>query len=110
MTKVTYSGSCHCGRIAFDLDATLDYVMECSRSLCWQMGALWHRDSDKNLRVTAGEEQLALYQFKTMTAKHHFCPYGGIFFYSPTTRSHSVKRQFSLPAWRRRLFDPFSQV
>ena len=74
----TYQGSCHCGRVSFELDAKLDYVMECSCSLCRRVGALWHGASDANLRITAGENELALYQFNTMTAKHYFCPRCGV--------------------------------
>jgi hypothetical protein len=74
----THQGSCHCGRVAFELDATLDHVMECSCSLCRRAGALWHGASDANLRITAGKDELTLYQFNTMTAKHYFCPSCGI--------------------------------
>ena len=74
----TYLGSCHCGRVSFELDAQLDYVMECSCSLCRRLGALWHGASDSGLRITAGEAELTLYQFNTMTAKHYACGYCGV--------------------------------
>jgi len=76
--RVTYRGSCHCGRVSFELDAKLDYVMECSCSLCRRVGALWHGASDASLRITAGEDELTLYQFNTMTAKHYFCRRCGV--------------------------------
>ena len=76
--RVTYQGSCHCGRVAFELDAQLDYVIECTCSLCRRVGALWHGASDANLRITAGESELALYQFNTMTAKHYSCRRCGV--------------------------------
>ena len=74
----TYLGSCHCGRVAFELDAKLDYVMECNCSICRRVGALWHGASDTSLRITAGEAELSLYQFNTMTAKHYFCRHCGV--------------------------------
>ena len=77
-TRLTYKGSCHCGRVSFELDAKLDYVMECSCSLCRRVGALWHGASDSSLRITAGESELMLYQFNTMTAKHYHCPRCGV--------------------------------
>ena len=68
--RSTYTGSCHCGRVAFELDAQLDHVVACSCSLCRKVGALWHGATDANLRITAGEDELTLYQFNTMTAQH----------------------------------------
>ena len=52
--------------------------MECNCSLCRRLGALWHGASDSSLRITAGENELTLYQFNTMTAKHYFCPHCGV--------------------------------
>jgi hypothetical protein len=77
-TRLTYSGSCHCGRVAFELDAKLDYVVECNCSLCRRIGALWHGASDRSLRIIAGENELTLYQFNTMTAKHYSCRHCGV--------------------------------
>jgi hypothetical protein len=74
----TYRGSCHCGRVTFELQATLDYAIDCNCSLCRRRGALWHGTSDKYLRLLTGESELALYQFNTMTAKHYFCRHCGI--------------------------------
>ena len=77
-TRLTYQGSCHCARVAFELDAKLDHVMECSCSLCRRVGALWHGASDASLRITQGEIELTLYQFNTMTAKHYHCRHCGV--------------------------------
>jgi hypothetical protein len=60
------------------LEAKLDYVIDCNCSLCHRRGALWHGASEANLRVLSGEEELVLYQFNTMTAKHYFCRHCGI--------------------------------
>jgi hypothetical protein len=74
----TYLGSCHCGRVSFEVDARLDHVTECSCSLCRRLGALWHAAPDANLRITSGEADLTLYQFNTMTAKHYTCRHCGV--------------------------------
>ena len=79
----THAGSCHCGRVTFALRATLAYAMDCNCSLCRRKGALWHGASDETLRILSGEEDLTLYQFGTMTAKHYACRHCGI---SPFTR------------------------
>lgn len=74
----TYKGSCHCGRVTFALQANLDYVIDCNCSLCRRRGALWHGASEQHLRILTGEDELALYQFNTKTAKHYFCRHCGI--------------------------------
>lgn len=77
-THQIYQGACHCGRVTFELRAKLATVMDCNCSICRRRGALWHGASDATLRITSGEEDLQLYQFGTMTAKHYFCRHCGI--------------------------------
>lgn len=74
----TYQGSCHCGRVRFELQARIDHVVDCNCSICRRRGALWHGAPDSSLRVLSGESDLALYQFNTKTAKHYFCRHCGI--------------------------------
>ncbi|MES2130343.1 MAG: GFA family protein [Pseudomonadota bacterium] len=74
----TYHGGCHCGRVRFELQARLDHVVECNCSICRMRGALWHGSSDAGLRIVKGQEELALYQFNTNTARHYFCRHCGI--------------------------------
>ena len=74
----TYSGSCHCGLVTFEVDGDIRYVVECNCSICRRKGALWHAATDAQLRITQGERELTLYQFNTMTAKHYSCPTCGI--------------------------------
>jgi len=74
----TYQGSCHCGRVRFELQARIDRVVDCNCSLCRRRGALWHGAPEASLRLLSGESDLALYQFNTMTAKHYFCRHCGI--------------------------------
>jgi hypothetical protein len=76
--RIKYQGSCHCGRVSFELETRLDYVMECNCSLCRRIGALWHGASEPNLRITSGESELVLYQFNTKTAKHYSCKHCGV--------------------------------
>ena len=74
----TYRGSCHCGRVTFELRTSPDYVVDCNCSLCRRRGALWHGASERNFSILTGETELVLYQFNTMTAKHYFCRNCGI--------------------------------
>ncbi|HEY8606191.1 MAG TPA: GFA family protein [Noviherbaspirillum sp.] len=74
----TYQGSCHCGRVRFELRARLGHVTECSCSLCRRRAALWHGAADGDLRLLSGESELTLYQYLTHTARHYFCRHCGI--------------------------------
>jgi len=77
-TRRLYQGSCHCGRVTFEVRANLNYVVDCNCSLCRRKGALWHGASDSSLRILTGEADLALYQFNTKTARHYFCSHCGV--------------------------------
>jgi len=73
----SHHGSCHCGKVKFELTADLKRVVECNCSICRRTGALWHGTTDENMRIVEGEADLALYQFGTMTARHYFCRHCG---------------------------------
>ncbi len=71
-------GACHCGRVAFEARASLDFAVECNCSICRMKGALWHPAKEEDLRIVSGQSELTLYQFNTRTAKHYFCRHCGI--------------------------------
>jgi hypothetical protein len=73
-----HHGSCHCGRVQFELTSNIQRVMECNCSICRRQGALWHGANDDTLRIVSGESELTLYQFGTMKAKHYFCRHCGV--------------------------------
>lgn len=74
----TYQGSCHCGRVRFEVDLELDHVRSCDCSICRRRGALIHRVDEGRLRLLTPLEDLTLYQWHTRTAKDYFCPTCGI--------------------------------
>lgn len=75
---MNYKGSCHCGRIAFEVEGELAGVMDCNCSICSRMGSLlWFVPRDK-LRLLTPEADLATYTFGKRSIKHHFCPTCGI--------------------------------
>ena len=76
--KQTYEGSCHCGRIRFQIDAVLDHVRVCDCSICRKRGALNHRVNAEDFRLLTPLDDLKLYMFNTHTAKDYFCPTCGI--------------------------------
>ena len=71
-------GSCHCGKVRFEIEADPSYVSQCNCSICTKKGVLNHRVKPERFRLISGEENLTLYQFNTMTACHYFCKTCGI--------------------------------
>ena len=75
----TFHGSCHCGRVQFEVDATPTRLSECNCSICSKKGALYVPIPEiQALRIVAGESELTTYQFNTKSAKHYFCKHCGI--------------------------------
>ena len=74
----TYRGSCHCGRVRFEVDLELDHVRSCDCSICRRRGALIHRVEADRLRMLTPLGDLTLYQWHTRTAEDYFCPTCGI--------------------------------
>lgn len=85
---ITHQGSCHCGRVRFEVDAPADLeALDCNCSMCEKTGYLHLIVPRERFRLLAGEEALTAYTFNTATAKHFFCATCGIkSFYVP--RSH----------------------
>ena len=79
----THKGSCHCGRVTFEVDGDIGTAIECNCSICHMKGAIWHGTDNARFRILSGEADLGVYQFGTMTAKHYFCKECGI---SPFSR------------------------
>ena len=74
----TYRGSCHCGRVRFEVDLELDHVRVCDCTTCTRRGALNHRVDESSFRLLTPLEDLSLYQWHTKTAKDYFCPVCGV--------------------------------
>jgi len=79
-----YTGSCHCGRIQFEVTTNLSRASECNCSICSKKGYVHHMVPAERFRLVSGAEDLETYQFGTFTARHLFCRYCGIApFYRP---------------------------
>lgn len=85
---LTHRGGCHCGAVAFEVDAPADLdVVECNCSICGPTAYRHLIVPKERFRLLRGEEALSTYTFGTRTARHHFCRTCGVkSFYVP--RSH----------------------
>jgi hypothetical protein len=74
----TYPGSCHCGQVAFEVDAAIEVAFACNCSICRRVGTIWIGAPDAAQRFVRGEVELSTCRFGTMTAPHRFCPHCGV--------------------------------
>ena len=70
---MTYQGSCHCGRVAFEVDGDLTKVMECNCSHCSRKGYLLWFVPKAKLRLLTPQANLGTYTFNKRVIQHHFC-------------------------------------
>jgi hypothetical protein len=71
---MAYQGSCHCGRVAFEVEGELGQALECNCSHCSRKGYLLWFVPRSQLRLTTPESALATYTFNKHVIQHHFCP------------------------------------
>ena len=73
-----YKGSCHCGKIAFEVEGELTGATACNCSICSRKGSLlWFVPRDK-MRLLTSQADVATYTFNKQHIKHHFCMTCGI--------------------------------
>jgi hypothetical protein len=73
-----YSGSCHCGNVAFEVEGEISGALDCNCSICLRKGALlWFVPRD-HLTVLTPEENLGSYTFNQHVIQHRFCRTCGI--------------------------------
>jgi hypothetical protein len=81
----TYRGSCHCGRIRFEVEGTLDGVTSCNCSICQRKGTLMWFVPRASLRLQTPESDTSAYLFNKHVIRHRFCPVCGIHPYGEGT-------------------------
>jgi len=82
---MTQHGSCHCGRIAFEVDGAPESALACNCSICLRKGSLlWFVPRDA-FRLTTPEADTSVYTFNKHLLKHRFCPVCGMHPYAEGT-------------------------
>lgn len=82
---MNYRGSCHCGRIAFEVEGTIDSALACNCSICQRKGSLlWFVPRDK-FHLLTPEQNASTYTFNKNVIQHRFCPNCGIHPYAEGT-------------------------
>jgi hypothetical protein len=77
MSSLRYAGSCHCGKVRYEVDGELGELTECNCSICRRRGyLLWFIPRD-NLHLKTPDSDLSTYSFNKHRIKHRFCPICG---------------------------------
>ncbi|WP_341923227.1 GFA family protein [Polaromonas sp. YR568] len=75
---MVYQGSCHCGKVAFEVEGELTGAMACNCSICSRKGSLlWFVPRDR-MRLLTPESALSTYTFNKHVIQHRFCPTCGM--------------------------------
>jgi len=102
LSLVTHRGGCHCGAVAFEVEAPARLtVSDCNCSICRMSGYQHLIVPRARFRLLQGAESLTEYRFNTGTARHLFCRHCGIkSFYVPRSNpdGYSVNARCLDPA------------
>jgi hypothetical protein len=85
VSLVTHRGGCHCGAVAFEVEAPARLtVSDCNCSICRMSGYQHLVVPSARFRLLKGADSLAEYRFNTGVARHLFCRHCGVkSFYVP---------------------------
>jgi hypothetical protein len=73
-----YKGSCHCGKVAFEVEGEIASALACNCSICSRKGSLlWFVPREK-MKLLTPEDAAASYTFNKHVIKHRFCPTCGM--------------------------------
>ena len=73
-----YKGSCHCGKVAFEVEGEVKGAMACNCSMCQRKGSLLWFVPREDLKLLTPESNAAHYKFNKHVIDHRFCPACGI--------------------------------
>jgi hypothetical protein len=73
-----YQGSCHCGRVAFEVEGEIDSGMACNCSMCRRKGSLLWFVPKAQFTLKTPEDAASTYLFNKHAIRHRFCANCGI--------------------------------
>lgn len=73
-----HKGSCHCGKVAFEVEGEIAGAMACNCSICQRVGALRWFVPRSALHVLTLDNAASTYTFNKHAIKHRFCPVCGV--------------------------------
>jgi hypothetical protein len=99
-------GSCHCGKIAYSLDAEPTEAIECNCSICRRRGSVLAAFAPEQFHLETSRDDIAVYTFGKHVIRHQFCRTCGV---RAIRRGHRARWRADgrgqSPLRRRRPFD-----
>jgi hypothetical protein len=75
---VNYKGSCHCGKVAFEVEGEIKEALACNCSMCGRRGSLLIFVPHGDLKLLSPDAAASTYTFNKHAIKHRFCAICGI--------------------------------
>lgn len=73
-----YTGSCHCGKVKYEVEMNLKNALSCNCSICMKRGSLLDFVPESQFTLLSGEHDLTDYMFAKKVIHHYFCKTCGI--------------------------------
>jgi len=73
-----YKGSCHCGKVSFEVEGEIKSALACNCSICQRKGSLLWFVPRTELHLLSPEDAASTYLFNKHVIKHRFCPTCGM--------------------------------
>lgn len=74
----TYTGSCHCGKVRYEVTTALENLTQCNCSICSRAGYLMSFVQAESFKLLSGEAATTDYLFNKQRVHHLFCSTCGI--------------------------------
>jgi hypothetical protein len=89
-----YMGSCHCGKVAFEVEGELTGAVACNCTICSRKGALLWAVPRDTLRLRGAEQDIGTYTFNKHVIAHRFCRNCGIHPFAEDTASEGERSAY----------------
>lgn len=76
--ETSYTGSCHCGAVRYNVRTTLEGVVACNCSICSKAGWLLAFVPEASFTLETDDDALSDYQFAKKHSHHLFCRHCGV--------------------------------
>ena len=78
-SATTWSGTCHCGAVRFEVTGPLKEITRCDCSLCRKRNAVMTAVPVERFRLVSDWDGVSEYRWNTGVARHYFCAACGIY-------------------------------
>lgn len=73
-----HTGSCHCGKVRYEVEGDFSKGIECNCSMCARKGSILSFVPATKFKLLSGEDSLTDYQFNKHVIHHLFCSTCGV--------------------------------